>query len=282
MRLSIETYGLLNRFDDEAAFTLLKNAGFDACDYSLYDQAKRLLGDDYMDNARHTKEALEKVGFVCNQAHAPFDMKEGQTFDESNINYLHIVRSIEYAAFLGAENIIVHLIITKNRDEMYDYNQKFYKTLIPYCEKFGIRVAVENNQDVREDRKLPILCDPDLLQQFVRDLNSEYMVACVDVGHAAMFGNPATLIEGMENSILRALHIHDNDLQDDLHLFPYTCKINWDSVCSALGKIGYQGDLTFEVINGLYRIPDELKLDAYVFLAKVGRYMINQVANYRK
>ena len=36
MRLSVETYDLVQKFGNEKAFKLLKNAGFEVVDYSLY------------------------------------------------------------------------------------------------------------------------------------------------------------------------------------------------------------------------------------------------------
>ena len=276
MLLSTESFSVCKHFDEETALKLLKDAGFDACDYSLYDEFAKLLDDNYIQNAKRTKQILQKVGLLCNQAHAPFNLQEGEPFNISNKNYLEIVRSIEYAAYLGAKNIIVHVIPTKNRDNAYAYNLEYYKTLIPYCEKFGIKVAVENDFERRNGKPLPLLNDGKLLQQFVKDLNSEYAVACVDIGHAAMFNDPAKFIGEMSGDILKALHVHDNDLNEDLHMIPYTSNINWNEVCAALNKIGYNGDITFEAIKGLYKIPNELKLDAHIFLAKIGRYFINQ------
>ena len=281
MLLSVESYEICRWLGEEVAFALLKKAGFDACDYSFYEGAKHL-GEDYMDEARRTKEALDKAGLICNQAHAPYELREGETFDTSSENYLQIVRSLEYAAFLGEKNIVVHFIVTQDRENTYSVNQQYFKTLIPFCEKFGIRIAAENDFERRNGEKLPVLNDPDLLQQFVRDLQSDYVVACVDIGHAGMFNDPVAFLEKMDSSVLKMLHVHDNDLNEDLHMFPYTCNIKWDKVCAALAGIGYDGDLTFEVVKGIHKIPDELKIDAYVFLAKIGRHLIRKITKYKE
>jgi len=98
MLLSTETNSVVKRFGQEKTFTLLKQSGFDACDFSFYNHGVSLLGDNYMENAQNTKALLDKAGLMCNQAHAPFDLVEGEPFDLSCKHYLTIVRSMEYAA----------------------------------------------------------------------------------------------------------------------------------------------------------------------------------------
>ena len=90
MKLSMENYTLCCRFGEEKAFEILKKSGFDACDYSFYYEGEALLRDDYLINAEKTKAALDKAGLLCNQAHAPFGVVEGDRFDVSNENYLHV------------------------------------------------------------------------------------------------------------------------------------------------------------------------------------------------
>lgn len=277
MLLSTETNSIIKRFGEEKAFEMLKNSGFDACDYSFYNETARLLADDYMEKAKISKELLDKVGLLCNQAHAPFDLVEGEPFDIACDNYKAVVRSIEYAAYLGAENIIVHLLCTKNRADLYKYNSEYYKSLAPYGEKYGIKIAVENDFERRNGKVLPVLNYPEEFSEFVENLNSEWLTGCIDIGHAAMFNDPAEFISKTNDSIIKALHVHDNDLREDLHLFPFTSHINWYSLCDALKKANYSGDFTFETIKSFDRLPNELIEDSLVYLAKMGRYLMNLI-----
>lgn len=277
MLLSTESYSIMSRFGEEKAFEMLKKAGFDACDFSFYNNGVALLGDDYMENARKTKAMLDKAGLLCNQAHAPFDIVEGEPFDISCQNYKAVVRSIEYAAFIGAKNIVVHLICTVNRENLYQYNQKYYKSLEPYGEKFGIKIAVENDFERRNGKILPVLNYPQEFSGFIEKLNSEWIVGCIDIGHAAMFNDPAEFISKTNSALIKALHIHDNDLYEDLHLFPMTGNMNWYGLCDALKKANYTGDFTLEAIKGFHKIPNELVEDALIYLAKMGRYLIKQI-----
>ena len=277
MLLSTETNSIVKRFGEEKAFEMLKRTGFDACDFSFYNSGVGLLGDDYTENARRTKELLCKAGLLCNQAHAPIDITEKDSFDISCLNYKNVLRSIEYAAYIGAKNIIVHLICTKNRADLYKYNREYYKSLEPYAEKFGIRIAVENDFERRNGKVLPVLNYPEEYGEFIKSLNSDWLVGCVDIGHAAMFNDPAEFILNTNGSLIKALHVHDNDLIEDLHLFPLTGHINWYSLCDALKKVNYTGDFTFEAIKSFDRIPNELIEDTLVYLAKMGRYLMNLI-----
>lgn len=277
MLLSTETNSIIKRFGEEKAFEMLKNSGFDACDYSFYNETARLLADDYMEKAKISKELLDKVGLLCNQAHAPFDLVEGEPFDITCDNYKAVVRSIEYAAYLGAENIVVHLLCTKNRADLYKYNSEYYKSLAPYGEKYGIKIAVENDFERRNGKVLPVLNYPEEFSEFVENLNSEWLTGCIDIGHAAMFNDPAEFISKTNDSIIKALHVHDNDLREDLHLFPFTSHINWYSLCDALKKANYSGDFTFETIKSFDRLPNELIEDSLVYLAKMGRYLMKLI-----
>ena len=275
MLLSTETNSIVKRFGQEKSFEILKKAGFDACDFSFYNYVDELLCDDYMEKAQNTKELLNKAGLLCNQAHAPFNLVEGEPFDLSCPNYKAIVRSIEYAAYIGAANIVVHLLCTANRADLYKYNHEYYKSLAVYGEKFGIKICVENDFERRNGKILPVLNYPNEFSEFIENLNSEWLVGCIDIGHAAMFNDPTEFISKTNPSLIKALHIHDNDMREDLHLFPLTGYINWYSLCDALKKADYSGDFTFEAIKSLDRIPNELMEDTLAYMAKMGRYLMN-------
>ncbi|MBR5869095.1 MAG: sugar phosphate isomerase/epimerase, partial [Clostridia bacterium] len=218
-----------------------------------------------------------RVGLLCNQAHAPFDVVEGDPFDLSCPGYKAVVRAIEYAAYIGAKIIIVHAICTANRGDVYRYNQEYYKSLEPYGKKFGIRIAVENDFERRDGKVLPVLNHPEEFGRFVEELGSDWLVGCIDIGHAAMFHDPAEFLASTKGDAVRALHVHDNDRIEDLHLFPMTGYVDWDGLCRSLKQIGYAGDITMEAIKSFARIPDELMQDSLDYLAKIGRYFMDRI-----
>jgi len=241
MRLSMESYELYKRFGDEKAILMLKEAGFDCIDYSFFwlEDQDPALGENYIAHAKEVRRLLEENGMTCNQAHAPFDMTYDDQLDLTNKEYVKVVRAIEAAAIMGAKNIIVHAIKTPKPEYFFERNLLYYKSLEPYCRKFGICVAIENlfHFDQKRDYCLGVLHTPQLLRELIEALDSPWFVVCIDVGHAALTGyEPEDMILSLDKDILKALHIHDNDYRRDDHRLPYTGSFCWNNIMSALKK----------------------------------------------
>lgn len=292
MKLSMEIYVLRERFGDRKAIEMIKKAGFDAIDYSYYwfgqlnsEQAalgEKVLGDSYKEYAYQLRSYLDVNGIECNQVHTPFDIQYGESFDESNPHYRDIVRSLESASILGAKCAIVHSITVPDMSDvscLEKYNIEFYKSLIPYCEKFNICLAVENlfGRDKKRDCFSAKLGTPESLARVIKGIDSPYAVACIDIGHAALTGfEPQTFIRAMGKDIVKALHVQDNDYHDDRHVLPFMGDLNWDEIMSALKEIEYDGELTLEIFKYLNRFPNELIPEALSFAKKISMHLISK------
>jgi len=283
MKLSIECYDVTKVFGYFEGLKLIKDAGFDCFDMSYYwlEEDSPLLSSEYREYAAKLRAYIDSIGLECNQAHAPFDLKYLEEFSEDVPNYLKIARAIESAAILGAKAIVVHslgkTIDGKYRFD-YDYNLKFFRSLLPYAERFGINIAVENLFYIDERRKRfgGRLGTPEEITKFVRELNSPYFVVCVDTGHSALTGTePEDFIIKMDKELLKCLHIQDGDYLSDTHVLPYQGKFNWEEVMKSLKAIGYDGELTFEVIKFLRPLPNDLIPAGLAFVEKTGRYLIS-------
>ncbi len=280
MRLSVESYAVSELLGEEAMPRAIKDAGFDAVDYSFYtEQHIRSLsrGDGYVDYARRMRERLDEAGLACNQAHAPAELTPESRLDVSDPEYLRLVRSIEAAAILGADSIIVHPIPV-DADDLVSFNVEFYKGLAPLCERFGIRISVENiyGCDYKRKRKFPVLGTPETLCAVIDGVGSPWFCACIDVGHTALTGyEPEDFIQRMPAGMIRALHVHDNDYREDLHLLPFSGKFAWEKIGAALKACGYGGDLTLEILSFLERFPPDVLPDALRLASSVGRKLIS-------
>lgn len=288
MKLSIDSSTPYLRFGAEGMVRSIKNAGFDAMDFSFYDipADRSVLGEDYMERALELKGWLEKYGLACNQAHAPYNFSEAEPFDMTNPRYVELVRSLEFAAFLGSKNIIVHAVRNLlEGSDLFEVNYRFYKSLEPFCRRFNIHVAVENlfRPDSKRKCFTGIFGTPEELSRMVKMLDSEWFVACVDVGHAALAGmEPEDFLAGMSGDVVRCLHIQDTDYLTDTHTIPYIGKHNWKNITRALADIGYSGDFTLEVLYYLGGFPDELLEDALKLAERTGRRLIAMIEEYRK
>ena len=264
MKLAIETYVLQNRFDAKTAIKMIKEAGFDAFDYTfLYENEQNsMLKEDYLERACALKEYADELGIPCNQAHASADFRYVDPIDPACESYLRVLRSIEAASVLGAENIVVHpmgLYLFPDNPDVICRNRAFFKSLIPVCEKFNMHVAVEN----LFNGNAPVLGDPEIMNDFIESLDSDRFTICLDLGHLAFTGfTPPEVIRKTNPKYLKALHVHDNNMVEDLHLLPGDGNLNWQEITSALGEIGYDGDFNLEVTGFLEQsenIAEDLK-----------------------
>ncbi len=284
MQLSLESYALRRRYGDFEAARLISEAGFDAMDYSAYwYENSPLAGDDYREYAHSLRAHIDSLGLTCNQSHAPFVMKYGMPFDLSCLEFRDVVRAMEVASILGAQQIVVHSLampkeLVEDTQATHACALSFYRALLPFAEEFGIRIAVEN-LFVRHPEKFVYskrLNSPETLSRLVRELDSPFAVACLDMGHAAMVGyEPEDFVRGMERGLLGAVHIQDGDYIEDRHTVPYVGQYHWEEIMRALAETGYAGDLTFEVYKFYQNLPDAAIPHALKMAEVVGREMID-------
>lgn len=291
MKLSTETDSFARTLGDIPAIQMLAQAGFDAYDLSLfkmsYDAQYPFCQEGYKAYAQSIRAAADAAGIVCNQAHAPFPSSVGDPEKDREI-YKKIVRAMEIASIVGAKIIVVHPLQhltyaeAGNPEKLEEMNVAFYRSLIPYCEQFGIQVAVENMWQWDDTRKCIVdsTCStPEEFCRYVDRIHSPWIVACLDIGHVPLVGGdiPA-MICALGKERLKALHVHDNNLRDDNHALPYTMSIDFSAVTRALSEIGYTGDLTFEAGNTCARMPNSLKPSGARLMHDVGRELIRQIS----
>lgn len=290
MRLSTCTSTIALRFGDRKAIKILKDAGFDAYDYSFYEKNEDqdpILKDDWRGYYTELKKYADELGISCNQAHARFSTARFGQDEWNERQYKLILRDIEAAAILGADAIVIHPVHNGYPDEgSHERNVEFYSGLIPYCEKFGIKVALENMWKVDPKRHYIIedVCNgSDKFVRMIDELNNpKCFTACLDVGHSALIGEePRDAVRNLGHR-LGALHIHDVNYVCDSHTLPYLEKLEWDNILRALAEVGYDGDFTFEANNFPKAFPDELVPEAAKFMAVVGRYMMGKIEEYKK
>ena len=71
---------------------------------------------------------------------------------------------------------------------------------------------------------------------------------------------------------VKALHIHDNDGFDDLHIAPYLGLNDWEKFLKGLISINYTGNLNFETGGSLNPLPPALIPSMMRHIAEIGKY----------
>ena len=289
MRVSCPTEVLDKKFSLRDTIRLLKEAGFDSFDLSMCsaaDEIKQLLiADDYAEQARELRAFADELGITCNQTHTPFPTSLGDGKDEDRFQIQ--IRALEISGIMGASIAVVHpmqhLNYADHQRELFPMNVDFYKRLVPYAEKFGVKMATENMYQANNGSRIPSdsVCSRSWeFCELIDAVNSPWLVGCLDIGHVSLMGaDIAQFIRDMGADRLQALHIHDTDFIHDSHTLPFTMSIDYESVAKTLSEIGYRGDFTFEAGSFFRRFPAQLCLSAAKLMNDTGRYLADLIQN---
>lgn len=278
MKISTEIDSVAMVIGEEKTIEYLAKAGFDAWDFSMfrmceYDwKTKKLLpsshplaGENYLAFARKLKQIGLDNGIVCNQSHAPFPTacKEIQSYFK---------RAIECTAEAGGEICIIH----PDNDKSAEENAEIYNELLPFAKQCKVKIATENMWNWDDDKNqasFAACCDPKDFLAHINAVNDDYLVACLDIGHAEMKGlntNSVEMIKALGNH-LQALHIHDNDKWHDSHQIPFSMQIDFVPIVKALKEIGYSGYFTLEADQFLSGCTENDIYDKIKEMARVAK-----------
>ena len=284
MLISTNLISFHNEFGLDKMLDIFAEAGFEALDFNL-DLAAYIgeLDKAYFEEIRGKVEAR---GMTVGQTHAPFppnypeEDKTAKRFDE-------IVKSFEYSAYLGAECVVVHPKKAIGYDYLaegerhFEENLAFYRALLPYAKKYGVKIAIENIFGLCTETGAG-------LNRLLDALDDESFVICYDVGHANYTAHKHPELGVTPDGMLREIgariactHIHDNDGLRDAHTLPFYGNIDWDAVCRAFAEVGYSGNLNYEAGYFVKTVPVELRPNAAKYMAKVGHYLIGRIESYK-
>ena len=292
MRIGNDTNCFMDKFSMKEMVKIQADAGFDAIDFSFLREryySSEISDEAFREKFTELRKIAEDNGVCFNQAHAPNpSMAAGD--EQNKKNYYNIVRSMKNASYLGADIIVIHPIhdldyqLEGNPERLFEANMDFYNSLKPYCEEYGVRVALENIPKLVEiipgQRFFDNVCStPDEFIRYMDNLNNEWFVACFDIGHSIVLRHdPSEFIRRLGNKRLKALHIHDSDGFRDSHTLPYHGGMaDWDKITDALKDINYTGDFNFEAGNFLVNLPCELYPIGAKMIAETGRYLVEKI-----
>lgn len=289
MKLLFNTCLPEQHFGIEKSIEILADAGFDAIDFSFCDNDDKFCSSEtdtpeFEARMRALRELAKKKGVTFTQAHAPFPSSTSSPVETKEI-FENIVRSMKYASILGVEIIVVHPMQhldyaeEGNPEKLFEMNIDFYNRLLPYCKKYNIKVALENMWQMPFPGKCghSTCSRPDEFVRYLDALDSEWFVACLDVGHAVLVcEDPASMAKKL-GSRLGCLHVHDVDGVVDSHTLPFYGINDWNKFTKALRDMDYNGNFTYEASNFMKDLPTELYPSAMKFAADMGKYFIKKI-----
>jgi len=298
-QIAVQTGGLEELFGIEGAYQKIKEAGFDAVDANI---DHLMSGRDILEKripaifqptcsdketvlaVAEWKNAAKKYGLQNYQAHAPFPSLH--TFDtqdkEWNKFLLEMLRkTILCAAEIECPNLIIHPFFRDynhqmEREEEWNVNIESYSKLAATAKENGVTINLENMFTCNNGKVYAAICNDGLLAaKYIDTLNqaagSKVFGFCLDTGHALLVGKDIKQFMTDMGDRITAFHVHDNDGVNDLHLAPYTGKLDWDRFVEGLKAIGYNKTLSFETFHAMEVIDPALVPEELRYIAACGR-----------
>ena len=239
---------------ERSVLRAIRDSGFTCTDV---DVLPSYLEDDKNKNAARIRSLLDEIGLTAVMAHAPMVNPVKRSQEALDLT----VKAIRFCQDVGISRVVVHpgAIVGNTREEFFEKNVRFYRSLISYMEETGVFVLAENIGNYDDSYFLWNGAD---LREMVDRVDHPLFGACWDSGHANhFFEKDCTQYESILalGEKLMGLHAHDNcgyiadsykHSRMDLHTIPYfasPASVNWDAVMQGLKDINYQGAFNFEV-----------------------------------
>ena len=294
--------GGLGRFKPKQYYKMIKEAGFEAIDWNLDHGWTRedVLANGVKAECIFTKEmdeilaywndqlnAIRENGLIIGQAHAPFPAYT-LAYNNRHPDFLDFAievykKCIRLCHQVGCRHLIIHGISRRAGmehpalDELDELNAKLYSSLIPVLLETDVIVCLENLFTGDHGKRMAGHCaNPYHAARFIDALNTgagkECFGLCLDSGHLLLTHNDIEEYIAVLGTRIKALHLHDNDRADDLHLAPYTGAMPWQELLAALKKSGYTGNLNFETFAQVADLPQALVPEFLRHIAAIGKY----------
>ncbi|MDE6642114.1 MAG: sugar phosphate isomerase/epimerase [Acetatifactor sp.] len=130
--------------------------------------------------------------------------------------------------------VVMHLT---GKDEVPRYNKigiKRLQEIADYAKALDMKVAFENTKH------------KGYLDYVIENIKSENVGICFDSGHYHVhFGDDLDFAKFKDR--IFAVHLHDNDKSEDLHLMPFDGTIDWKQIIKDLKNCNYSGPITMEL-----------------------------------
>ena len=207
----------------------IKNAGF-----------KNVFVQWYDENWEHSQEEqiklCKKSGF--NIIFAQLGYQNINSIWEEGIEGDRLVeryqRDIKECYENGIPMVIMHLTSKKKAPMYGKTGLSRIRKIVEYAKKLDMKVAFENTKI------------KGYLEYVINNIKDENVGICFDAGHYHVHFDDEFNFELFKDRIF-AVHLHDNDKSDDLHLLPFDGTMDWKYVINKLKECNYNGTVTLEL-----------------------------------
>ena len=134
----------------------------------------------------------------------------------------------------GIPMVVMHLTSKKKVPIYGEIGLNRIRKIIEYAKELNIKVAFENTKI------------KGYLEYVLENIKDDNVGICFDAGHYHVHFDDEFNFEFFKDRIF-AVHLHDNDKSDDLHLLPFDGTIDWKYVINKLKECDYNGPITMEL-----------------------------------
>lgn len=249
MKIGISLDSYMRSTDIITGVQKLAELGFEALDFNFSDYSNPdsiFAKDNWREVVENIKAVADQSGIVFSQLHSPFYMIiDNHEHDE--FEAMMMEKSFAVCQILGAKWAVIHLkrysegLNGANYNQTKIYNVDRIRNLCKIAAKYDTCIAVENFFRFPEELKELGINQVSDLVETVDNANCANLGICLDTGHAFFDGvNPADAVLAFGKR-LQVLHVHDNDGRNDLHIAPFTGRIDWGQFMSALKNSDFAG-----------------------------------------
>jgi len=194
MRIGLDTFSFhialaAGRYDVFRALDWMAQQGFSGVQLNINGPQGRFLGGD-PDNAAHVhrvREHLDALGFFA-------EIGGGHATDAARV-----ARQLELAADVGADVLRTVIGFEDTIEQTIAKARKAMEQVLPLARKLGVRIAIENHEDVTAAE----------LRQLLDAINDPFIGACLDTGNdLIVYGDP------LEAARLLAPHTISTHIKD--------------------------------------------------------------------
>lgn len=207
----------------------VKNAGFKNVFVQWYDK-------DWEHSQIEQVEMCKKLGLNIIFAHLGYQninsiWEEGKIGDKEVERYKKDIKNCHEN---GISMVVMHLT-QKDKAPMYgEVGLNRIRKITEYAKEMNMKVAFENTKI------------KGYLEYVLDNIKDDNVGICFDVGHYHVHFDDEFNFELFKNRIF-AVHLHDNDKSDDLHLLPFDGTIDWEYVINKVKDCNYNGPITMEL-----------------------------------
>lgn len=228
---------------------ILKNNGFESVMIFWY--------QDAYDNPPQVAAAkAQEIGLRIENCHIPFWGAEDLWSPEGGDVEKMILRCLDEISHYETEKVVLHVSAWLKETRLTEVGLERIKRILNKAEGLGLEVAIEN------------ICEAHVLDYIFERIQSPALKFCYDNGHEMIFSKDEDLLMKYADRVI-ALHLTDNDGQEDQHYLPFDGVFDWTKLMEKLEKIHYDGPLAFEV--GWHCGPDHPLKDGDQYIKELKR-----------